>query len=371
MSERIKILQTIRQGKIGGGERHVIDLVESMDKTIFEPIVLSFTDGEMISYLKNIGIEVHVIYTERGFDYKVWSKVTRLIQERGVSLVHAHGTRACSNSFWSAKRLKIPSLYTVHGWSFHADQGFPQKNIRAFFEGVLIKQVDGTVLVSENNGREAAAMFSPRKQFVIKNGVNLNRFSLNVSNHIREELARSDDCFLVGFIARMTKQKDPFTMVRAMKIVSQKNKNIKLLMVGSGELDDEIGVLINELRLDNIIRQPFRLDIPEVLSAIDVYCLPSLWEGLPIGVLEAMAMAKPIIASDIPGTTELVEEGENGYLFTTQSPESLAEKILLMYSLGVKVRASFGEFSRSRIEKEFSIESMTREIERVYLNFLK
>lgn len=371
MAERIKVLQTIRQGKIGGGERHVIDLVESMDKSVFEPIVLSFTDGEMISHLKSKGIEVHIIHTEKGFDYKVWPKVTALIKERGISLVHAHGTRACSNSFWSAKRLNIPCLYTVHGWSFHDDQPFVQKKVRAFLEGVLVKQVDGTILVSDNNGKEAKELFSPKKQFVIKNGVNLNRFALTDNHTVRQELGIDDATFLVGYIARMTKQKDPLSMVRAMEIVAKQNENIKLLMVGSGELDNEVTTLIEELNLSNIIRQPFRTDVPSILEVLDVYCLPSLWEGLPIGVLEAMAMGKPIIATAIPGNSELVEDDKNGYLFEVSSPAAIAEAIIRVFSLGNNVRDSFGIFSRDRIEKEFSIVKMTAEIEQIYLDYLK
>lgn len=370
MAERIKVLQTIRQGKIGGGERHVIDLVESMDKSVFEPIVLSFTDGEMISHLKSKGIEVHIIHTEKGFDYKVWPKVTALIKERGISLVHAHGTRACSNSFWSAKRLNIPCLYTVHGWSFHDDQPFVQKKVRAFLEGVLVKQVDGIVLVSDNNGKEAQEMFSPKKQFVIKNGVNLNRFSLSITNAIRQDLEIAENCFLVGYIARMTKQKDPLSMVRAMKIVAEQNNEVKLLMVGSGELGDEVSELIKELSLSNIIRQPFRTDVPEILAAVDAYCLPSLWEGLPIGVLEAMAMSKPVIATNIPGNSELIENDKNGYLCEVNSPKSIAEKIMFLTSLEAEKRAGLGSCSRKTIEKYFSISKMTQKIERLYLDYL-
>lgn len=371
MHDKIKILQTIRQGKIGGGERHVIDLVESLDKSVFQPIVLSFTDGEMISHLREMGVEVHVIHTEKGFDYKVWPKVTMLIKERGISLVHAHGTRACSNSFWSAKRMKVPCLYTVHGWSFHNDQPFVQKNIRSFLERVLVKQVDGTILVSDNNGKEAKEMFSPKRQYVIKNGVNLNRFALTDNHAVRQELGIHETTFLVGYIARMTKQKDPLSMVRAMEIVAKQNENIKLLMVGSGELDNEVATLIEELNLSNIIRQPFRTDVPNLLEALDIYCLPSLWEGLPIGVLEAMAMGKPIIATAIPGNSELVEDDRNGYLFEVNSPVAIAEAIIRMFSLDDNVRNFFGVFSRDRIEKQFSIVKMTAKIEQLYLDYLR
>ena len=120
----IKILHTIRQGKIGGGETHVLDLVTHLDDR-FTSEVLAFTHGEMVDRLSQMGVTCHVIETERPFDVRVWGKTRRLMQERGIQVVHAHGTRACSNSFWGAQKLDLPLLYTIHGWSFHRIKRLP------------------------------------------------------------------------------------------------------------------------------------------------------------------------------------------------------------------------------------------------------
>src|SRR3954467_11421580 len=123
MSEKIKVLQCIRQGQIGGGESHLLSLVEHLDKDRFEPVVLSFTDGPMINRLKEMDIPVHIIPTTKPFDFTKWKEVKRLLQKEKVQLVHAHGTRANSNVLWAARSLCIPVIYTIHGWSFHPDQG--------------------------------------------------------------------------------------------------------------------------------------------------------------------------------------------------------------------------------------------------------
>src|ERR1700750_56071 len=122
MSEKIKVLECIRQGQIGGGESHLLSLVENLDKSQFEPLVLSFTDGPMVDRLKQMQVPVYIIPTTRPFDVGKWKLVKKFIKDQNVQLVHAHGTRANSNVLWASRRLGIPVVYTVHGWSFHPDQ---------------------------------------------------------------------------------------------------------------------------------------------------------------------------------------------------------------------------------------------------------
>src|SRR5215475_10720045 len=122
MNQKIRVLECIRQGKIGGGESHLLNLVEYLDKDRFEPVVLSFTQGPMIDRLQEMGVGTDVIYTEKPFDVTKWGKVKGLLKEKKVDLIHAHGTRAASNVLWAARSLGIPVVYTIHGWSFHQDQ---------------------------------------------------------------------------------------------------------------------------------------------------------------------------------------------------------------------------------------------------------
>src|SRR5687767_5436509 len=103
MQKRIKVLECIRQGQIGGGESHLLSLVENLDRSRFDPVVLSFTDGPMISRLKEMKVPVHIISTTRPFDVTKWKAVKNFLKEHGVDLVHAHGTRANSNIVWAAR----------------------------------------------------------------------------------------------------------------------------------------------------------------------------------------------------------------------------------------------------------------------------
>ena len=151
MRKKIKVLQAIRQGQIGGGESHVLNLINFLDKDHFEPIVLSFTPGPMVDKLRANGICTHVINCKSSVDITMWRQVKALLEKEQIDLIHVHGTRANMNVVWAAKRCGIPIIYTVHGWSFHPDQSFLVRNIRILAERMLTRLANLTITVSDSN----------------------------------------------------------------------------------------------------------------------------------------------------------------------------------------------------------------------------
>ncbi|MBI9067951.1 MAG: glycosyltransferase family 4 protein [Salinivirgaceae bacterium] len=367
--KKIKILEAIRQGQIGGGETHVLELCTYLDKSRFEPVVLSFTDGPMVDELKRRGIKTKVIYTEKAFDYKVWKQVRDFIQEEQIDIVHAHGTRANSNVFWATKKLKLPLIYTVHGWSFHLDQKFFVRKMRELSEKFLTNKATKTICVSKSNEQDGINRFNMKRSSVIYNAVNIEKFNpANTYNNIRQELGISPDKTVIGYIVRITAQKDPFTMLRAMKKVAANSANTVLLMVGDGDLKEKAIQLANELQIqDQVIFQPFRTDIPDILNAIDIYALPSLWEGFPIGIIEAMAMEKCIIASPVDGTKELVEDGVTGFLVEHGNPDKLADAIQLVNN-DINLRNMLAKNAYQYVTRNFGMEKLARQVEQIYEN---
>src|ERR1035438_2655431 len=149
MKKKIKVLECIRQGKIGGGESHLLSLVENLDRSRFDPVVLSFTKGPMVERLEKMGIPTTVLYTETPFDWRKWRLVKKILIKEQVSIVHAHGTRANSNVLWAARSLKIPVIYSIHGWSFHDDQHPLVRRIRILGETWLTTKSSMNISVSE------------------------------------------------------------------------------------------------------------------------------------------------------------------------------------------------------------------------------
>jgi glycosyltransferase involved in cell wall biosynthesis len=363
----VRILITIRQGKIGGGESHVMELISHIDKTKFEPIVLSFTEGPMVDALRSWGIRTHVIYTEKAFNFFVWNKVKKLLIDERIALVHAHGTRANSNVSWAARQLKLPLVYTVHGWSFHPDQNFIIQKIRELSEKYLTKRSALTICVSKSNFKDGQEKINLKNGILINYGINLEHFNpLQPFNSLKKELGISNTDTLVGYLVRITIQKDPHTFIQAIAEVVKKTKSVKFLIVGDGDLKKSTIELAKKLKIDNyIIFQDFRQDIPYVLSGIDIYCLPSLWEGLPIGLLEAMAMKKAIVATPVDGTKEAIEDLHSGILVPNQSPLQLADAILSLHA-DKAMLTKYGENARRTIEDRFEVNRMVKEVENSY-----
>lgn len=365
--KKIKILHTIRQGQIGGGETHVLDLVSNLDTQKFTSEVLSFTDGEMVSRLKEMGIPCHVIPTVRPFDFSVWSAVKKLMAKGGYDLVHAHGTRACSNSFKAANKLGLPIAYTIHGWSFHQDQSVLIRNIRELSEKFLVHRTTRNISVSQSNNNDGIERLNMPNSLIVNYGINLDKFDANGNYELtRADLGLPQNKVLVGIVVRLTIQKDPLTFLKAVNIALKKSDDLHFVVVGGGELEPQCRDYVNKQGLsEHVTFVGFRTDVPVVLHLLDIYCLPSLWEGLPIGVLEAMAMAKAIVATPVDGTKEVIEHGVSGMLFPEYDAEKMAVCILDLAHNSEK-RKALGAAALAKIKEAFTVGRMAKELGDLY-----
>lgn len=335
----------------------------------FESCVLAFSGGLMIESLNRKGISNFIIPTDYPFDFRIWGKVVHHIKNENVDIIHAHGTRALSNVYWAAKKLNIPLLYTVHGWSIHENNGPLKKVIRILGERFLTRQSTEVLNVSDSN-QETGRKYIPNfKSIVIKNGVDLQKFDRNLAfPDLRTDFGIPKDSILIGFIARMTKQKDPITMVEGFYHASKSKNNLTLLMVGDGELVKQTKLRVDDLGIrEKVFFVGFRTDVSALLNIIDVFCLPSLWEGLPIGLLEAMAMGKAVIATDVDGTKEIVNNNKNGILIKPGDTIGLSDSILAI-SNDSQLRLRLCNAAVQTIENEFEVSKMARQIETVYKN---
>jgi glycosyltransferase involved in cell wall biosynthesis len=371
-NKKIKVLQAIRQGQVGGGETHILSIVKHIDKTRFEPVVLSFTDGQMIDELENIGINNFVISSSKAFDFFKWQKVKALLQEEKIDLVHIHGTRATSNIYWAAKNLGLPIIYTIHGWSFHDDQSLFVKKGRILFEKWITQKTNCNISVSLSNQKTGQDHIPNFESVVIHNGIDLEKFDPDSKErkNLRHQLKIAEDAIVVSFVGRITLQKDPLTLIKAFKEVVSIQPKAILLIVGNGDMKEEAIELAKALEIEkSIVFENFRTDIADVLFSSEIYCLPSLWEGFPIGLLEAMAMRKAVIATKVDGSSEIIQHNKNGTLIEPQNTQMLADALLDLIN-DKNLRTQLGAEARQTIVKDFDVYKMTRKIENVYMNIL-
>ena len=368
---KIKVLEVIRQGQIGGGESHLLDLIHFLDKEKVEPVCLSFTDGEMIRRLTQMGIVCHIINTQKPFDIKVQGQIIKLIQNEHIQLVHAHGSRAASNILYPVRKLHIPLVYTVHGWSFHDDQSYIVHKLRSWSEKIICSSASQVICVSESNKETGCKVFGLKHAVVIENGVNLDKFNPDGQfKNLRPEFGFSESDFIVGFIARCTKQKNPLVYLAALERAHSANPSVKGLFVGEGEMDEEVDAYIMQHQMNSYLyRSPFRTDVPDLLHCIDVYCLPSLWEGLSIALLEAMAMQKAIIATPTDGTKEVLRHEENGLLIPLNDKTTLADSICRLYH-NSSLKKKCSESARYFVSERFNARRVADSVMSIYYRLL-
>jgi Glycosyltransferase len=368
--QSINILEVIRQGQVGGGESHLLDLVAGFDDTI-NPIILAFTTGQMIDTFRANGVKCYVIETSHPFDLRIIKQISEIIKKEEIQIVHAHGSRAASNMVLIAKAMGIPLIYTVHGWSFHQDQSAFISYLRVRSEKIICTMSNKVICVSGSNQQTGIQTFGLRKSVVIENGINLSRFNPNNSfKDIRKEFGFNDDDFIVSFIGRITLQKDPINFIKSIEIAHKQYSSIKGLFVGEGDLKEEVMNYIKENSLEDIIKtSDFRNDIPDLLNAINVFCLPSLWEGLSIALLEAMAMGKALVITPTDGTKEVITDKVNGLIAKYNDPENLAELYIAYYKDSL-LKERCEKEAKTLIEKRFNSKLVSEKVTEIYKSLI-
>ena len=369
--DKIKVLEVIRQGQIGGGESHLLDLVTFLDKERFEPVCLSFTSGEMITRLEAMGIKCFVIDTLSPFDIKIQKQIIQLIHDEHIQLIHAHGSRAASNMVYPARKLHIPFIYTVHGWSFHDDQNIIVRQLRQWSEKLICKMADRVICVSQSNADTGQQRFGLKDAIVIENGINLVKFNPDGEfKDLRSAFGFEADDFIMGFIARCTKQKAPLDFLEAVRLAHHRNSHIKGLFVGEGDMDADVDAFIVNHQMESyVFRSKFRTDVPDLLHCINVYCLPSLWEGLSIALLEAMAMGKAIVATPTDGTKEVIAHDNDGLLIPYCQPESLADATLRLYN-NYALYEQCGQRAHQLVAQRFNAQRVSDAVGNIYCEIL-
>lgn len=370
----VKVLEVIRQGEIGGGETHLLDLIAGFDNSMVIPVVMAFTGGHMIDTLERHGVKCYVVETQKAFDLAVQHRIMNIIKEENIQIVHAHGSRAASNLLWPTWKLDLPMVYTVHGWSFHQDQNKLIYKLRAWSEKIICWQSKRVICVSESNHQSGMDSFGLSENYseVIENGVNLCKFNVNQrKKDIRKELRIPEEEFIIGLIGRVTLQKSPLEFIKAVAIANSKNPKIKGLLVGEGDMRQ---LVLDYIRRENLCGcfylSDFRVDIPDVLQCIDVFCLPSLWEGLSIALLEAMAMEKPIVATPTDGTREIIKDHHNGLIVPFNDSEKLA-KAFEEYHDNEELRKTCGMNALTLIKERFDNQRISDRVATIYGEIVK
>lgn len=349
-----------------GAQKVAFDLAANLDKKKYHVLICSLKGGTLAAKAREEGIEVSILQPHFPRDPRALWKLTSLVKERNIDLLNSHDFEASLYGYMATYLARKPRFaVTEHGMYRYV----LKKRKRLLANKLLTRRADAVIAVSEATRKDIQGLVggSPGKIKVIHNGILLPRIDSNSDKAgKRRELGLSTDVPVIGTVGNFRPQKAHDCFLKAAYKVLQDIPTAKFLIVGEGPLKADIEALAKELGIfQSTIFTGRRVDVPELLQIMDVFVLSSVWEGISIALGEAMASAKPVVITNVGGNSEMVNDGENGFLVPPRNPLALARSIVRVLR-DKELAARMGMAARKRIDDEFSMSAMISKVEQLY-----
>ncbi|OQB28837.1 MAG: putative glycosyltransferase EpsD [Chloroflexi bacterium ADurb.Bin180] len=369
----VRVLELVASSR-GGGAAHVRDLAAGLQQLGYDVWVGMAQDGGNVrpEDLEAKGVIFHRLDFATGFSVSALGRLRGLLAD--VQILHLHGARAAL--FGRLALLSLPSgsrprsIYSIHGFAA-PHYAFARRQLLLGVERLLAPATDWWVCVSnaERQALLSTGIADPLRVQVIWNGIDTSRFTPERTGQsdTKRDLGLPVDAYVATTICRLFRPRDFGTLLAAFRSVKSELDSAHLLIVGDGPLRSEVENQVRALQLKSSVHLlGMRRDIPRLLQASDVLVLSSRgWEGLPLTVLEAMASALPVIASDVGGTREALQDGETGYLYPPGDAATLAS-LLLRLASDPALAAAMGRSGLARVRQYFGVGRMVQETAALY-----
>jgi glycosyltransferase involved in cell wall biosynthesis len=377
-ARKYKIAYVIDGLSMGGAERLMVPILKHLSRPNFDAYVcaLQSKDGNLMAdEIRALGIPVSCLDIKHLRDWNALPRLINYLNENEVDLVHTQLEFANILGNISARLLRLPSVCTIHvmpSLDVKAKSKLHQK-----LEWFVLNHFCERVISVSDEAREYHLQISgaaASRVSTIYNGIDLSNF-LSLDRElervkVRTELAIPSDANLLTTVAVLRPQKGIQYMIRALPAVLDSNPNTYYLVVGDGP---HRYLLVEEANKSNVgnrvIFTGMRKDVARLLSASDVFVLPTLTEALPTVLAEAMAAKLPIIASRVGGVPEMIVDGLNGYLVEPEDVKSLAQACIDLLASPEK-RAAMSIEGWKIVNQKFNIEKQVDQLEALYLDQL-
>lgn len=351
--------------RVGGTETMIMEYAQHLHRQGYDVRVRSLVeDGPVISLLRQEGIRADSVRMRGAYDVGGLVRLVARLRRERPDILHTFLFHANILGRIAGRFLRIPvvisSQRSIDDW---------RRLPHTLLDRWTAPWADLIISNSEAGRRRLLVRerLPAEKVITIHNGLDLSKYRLDgAARSVADSLGIDPTAPIVGMIANLLPSKGYDLFLRAASEVLTQVGHARFLVVGEGRLRTQLMGLASECGLeDKVLFLGYRRDIPELLSAMDVFVLSSRWEGLPVAVLEAMAMAKPVVATDVGGVSELVVDGETGILVPPGSSHELARGIVTLLRDPERARR-MGERGRERVESEFRVDAMCRTTEQVY-----
>jgi len=364
--KRLNILHTIETSGPGGAENVLLLLAKGLDQERFRSVVAINEHGWLEEQLHDLGLPTVRVEWKRWWDLRLPRGLARLVREEKIDLIHSH---LPDQNFYSCLASRIsgcPAIVTYHGPVELKDSG----TLRGWLKLQLVRHTARQVVVVCDFVKQMLREigFPDDRLLRIYNGIETSRFSGVAGGELRRELKCSPETVLIGMVANVRAPKGHEYFIRAARIIADKHPNSHFVI--SGDLHETLApplfTLVRDLGLQDRLRfLGFREDVPRILTDLDIYVLPSTSEGFPLVVLEAMACARPVVATRCGGASEMVDDRHTGFLVPTANAEAIASRVNELLE-DKEMGAHMGSAARLRVEREFSVQAMVANYECLY-----
>ena len=362
------IVHLVIGGDIAGGQIVALQLARAARARGDRVVFLSPTRGPFTELVEREGMEVRLVDVSRTYKLGDALRLARLLRGTHADVLHTHTALAANVLSRAAGRLGGASVVS----HMHIENYFrPNRIARAVHTALdngSARLAARVLAVSDDTRRSLVAQgYPPRLVEVVHNGIDVEAEAARHGEGLRAELGVPEGAVLIGEIARLCDVKGQRELVEAVALVP----GVHAALAGADlEQGGAYRAMLERLTHDRGVADRvhflgFRADAGAVLDQLDAFVLPSWIEGLPVTVLEAMAHGKPVIATPVGGTGEVVADGETGLLVPPRDPERLAGAMRTLAS-DAELRARLGRAGRARVELEFSESAMTRRVLEVY-----
>lgn len=354
-----------------GAEVYVLGLLKHLIKAgEFSLSVIVFNEGRLAKELRESGIDVELIDENKQGLSRMFMELTRLLKTRRYHIVHTHKPKDNILGVMAGKWAGVPIFVrTIHGCP-EPFAGLEGIRMRAseYIDALITKHLSSRVImVSQNLSQVLGSTYTSGQMVCIHNGIDIESVQAHTGrSRIRSEWGVANSLPVIGVVGRLTRIKGQEVLLRAIARINAGTSNFKVIVIGDGPERIKLQELATILGIDNIIRFiGHRDDVYDCIDALDILALPSLHEGLPMVLLEAMALGCPVIASRIGGIPEVIEHGKSGLLFSAGNDKELADYIVFLLG-DRKGSIRLGKEGRERVRTHFNAELMAMHTAQVY-----
>ncbi|HET9165763.1 MAG TPA: glycosyltransferase family 4 protein [Candidatus Angelobacter sp.] len=361
---RVKVLQLISSGGYYGAENMLLNLCASQQKAGCENSLMLFynvhaPNVEFYERARRRGLSVRMVHCQGRADWRAVRQIEECIQEDGIQLLHTHGYKADLYGYVAARRSGKPIVATCHNW----EGGTAALGIYNRLDRMALKRFQGLAAVSDSVAQRLIDSGVAAKNIrTIANGIDVGPFERARPLPVFE----FDGNKVVGMVARLDLQKGFEYLLRATRELCAAFSALKVVIVGEGPDRQAIESMVQRFGLQsNVILAGQHSHMPEIYAAMDVFVLPSLNEGLPMTILEAMAASRPVIATRVGAIPKVIKDGETGLLVDPGDADGLRnalERLLRDCDLGRRL----GSAGHDWVSRNYTSEAMALRYRQMY-----